>query len=90
MKILPINNSNNQISHKVVNKKFLDKAIELNKKYGNKPPLGGLLQEIDIDLAFGFLNKQDAIDTLKEIKLYAKNATKAIDDTIEKLKKWKD
>ena len=88
MKILSINNSNNQITHKAVNQKFLKQARDLSLKYGDSPPIGDLLQEIDISLIYGIISKQDALDTLYAIKKYAKNALEAIDDDIKNILKW--
>ena len=90
MKISAVNNNNYKTSHKAVNQKLLKQAIELNKKYGENPPIGHLLQNINIYLMYKTISKQDAIETLKEIKKYAKNAKNAIDDTIDTISKWKD
>ena len=88
MRISPINNRQNQVSHKAVNQKFLKQVINLKQMYGECPPIGSILQDIDIAVMFGKMSKQDTIDTLIEIKKQIKNANQAIDDTIKNLLKW--
>ena len=86
MKILPVNNSNNQISHKAVNKKFLDKAINTYlryKPYHNQLPL---VNNIANQVYYGLISYRDAIDTLEAIKPISQNAASSIDDLIKNLK----
>ena len=87
MKILPINNSNNQISHKAVNKKFLDKAINTYLRYKPYHNQGHLLTMIGIEAAYNLISYQDAIDTLEAIKPLAQNSIEVIDNMIKEMKK---
>ncbi len=87
MKILPINNSNNQISHKAVNKKFLDKAINTYLQYKPYHNQGHLIRTISNTEILGLIKTQDAIDTLEAIKPLAQNSIKVIDSIIKEMKK---
>ena len=90
MYISSINSYKINPAHKAVNQKYLKQAMELNKKFGPYPPIGRLLQQIDLEAAYGSMPKQDIIDTLNAIKPYAKNALEAIEATIDMVKSWID
>ncbi len=87
MKILPINNSNNQVSHKAVNKKFLDKAIQeyLRRKPRHNQEL--LISDIRNSQILGLISVQDAIDTLETIRPLASNDIRSIEFNINEIKK---
>ena len=87
MKILSINNSNNQITHKAVNKQYLKQARDNFMRYAPCQNQGHLLTMIGIDIAYGLLKPQDAIDTLEAIKPYSKDALEVINSMIIRLKK---
>ena len=85
MRISPINIQQKQISHKAVDQKLLNKAIETYNRYKH-PHQGDLITSIKMRVAYKLLSPQDAIDTLEAIKPYAQNALEVIDDTIGRLK----
>ena len=87
MKILSINNSNNQIAHKAVNQKFLKQARDEFMRFAPYQNQGHLLTMIGIEVAYGLLKPQDAIDTLEAIKPYSKDALEVINSMIIRLKK---
>ena len=87
MKILSINNSNNQIAHKAVNQKLFKQARDNFMRYAPYQNQGHLLTIIDIREAYGLLSTQDAIDTLEAIKPYAKDAIKVINNMIKNMQK---
>ena len=90
MRISPINNRQNQISHKAVNQKFLKQARDNFLRCYPYHNQGHLLTCIETQAIYGLLSKQDAIDTLHAIKPYAQNAIETINETIEMITKWKD
>ena len=86
MRISPINNRQNQVSHKAVNQKYLKQARNEYIKYApyhNQLPIIGNIVNCAI---YGLISKQDAIDTLNAIRPYARNVLDAIEDRIKALK----
>ena len=86
MRISPINNRQNQISHKAVNQKYLKQARNEYIKYApyhNQLPIIGNIVNCAI---YGLISKQDAIDTLNAIRPYARNVLDDIEDRIKDLK----
>ena len=86
MRISPINNRQNQISHKAVNQKYLKQARNEYIKYApyhNQLPIIGNIVNCAI---YGLISKQDAIDTLNAIRPYARNVLDDIKDRIKDLK----
>ena len=87
MRISPINNHQNQVSHKAVNQKFLKQARDNFLKYYPHNYQGDILTMIEIRHAYQLLSTQDTIDTLTAIKPYSSDALELIDDLIEKYKR---
>ena len=86
MRISPINNHQNQVSHKAVNQKYLKQARNEYMKYApyhNQLPIIGNIVNCAI---YGLISKQDAIDTLNAIRPYAGNVLDDIEDRIKDLK----
>ena len=86
MRISPINNRQNQVSHKAVNQKYLKQARNEYIKYApyhNQLPIIGNIVNCAI---YGLISKQDAIDTLNAIRPYARNVLDDIEDRIKDLK----
>ena len=80
MKISPINN---QISHKAVNQKFFNKAVEKYNKYAPYHNQGHLITMIYLKATYKLLSYEDAIDTLKAIKPYAQKEIEEINEIID-------
>ena len=86
MRISPIKNHQNQVSHKAVNQKYLKQARNEYMKYApyhNQLPIIGNIVNCAI---YGLISKQDAIDTLNAIRPYAGNVLDDIEDRIKDLK----
>ena len=86
MRILPIKNHQNQVSHKAVDQKFLKQAKDKYYRcapYHNQLPIIGNIINYAI---YGLISKQDAIDTLNAIRPYAENVLDDIEDRIKDLK----
>ena len=86
MRISPIKNYQNQVSHKAVNQKYLKQARNEYMKYApyhNQLPIIGNIVNCAI---YGLISKQDAIDTLNAIRPYAGNVLDDIEDRIKDLK----
>ena len=86
MRILPIKNHQNQVSHKAVDQKFLKQAREAFRTNPSHPHIGHLLTMINIRETYGLLSTRDAIDTLEAIKPLANNALQVIEGMIQNLK----
>ena len=86
MKILSINNSNNQIAHKAVNQKLFKQARDNFMRYAPYHNQLPLINDISNSEIYGLISSRDAIDTLEAIKPYAKNALEAINDLINDIK----
>ena len=86
MKILSINNSNNQIAHKAVNKQYLKQARDKFIKYAPYHNQIPLINDIARSVYYGLLSYKDAIDTLEAIKPYSKNILEKIEKLISDLK----
>ena len=86
MRISPINNRQNQVSHKAVNQKFLKQARDNFLRCYPHHNQGHLLTMIDIRETYGLLSTQDAIDTLEAIKPYSSDALEVIEDMIKSMK----
>ena len=87
MRISPIKNHQNQVSHKAVNQKLLKQAKNEYLKYAPYHNQGHLLTMIEIRHAYQLLSTQDTIDTLTAIKPYSSDALELIDNLIEKYKR---
>ena len=87
MKILFINNSNNQITHKAVNQKFLKQARDNFMRYAPNHNQLPIITDIMTSVIYGLISVQDGIDTFEAIKPYSKNVIGAIEDDIKALKK---
>jgi len=86
MRISPINNHQNQVSHKAVNQKFLKQARDNFLKYYPHNYQGDILTMIEIRHAYQLLSTQDTIDTLTAIKPYSSDALEVIEDMIKSMK----
>ena len=86
MKILSINNSNNQITHKAVNQKFLKQARDEFMRFAPHHNQIPLINDIELSVYYGLLSYKDAIDTLEAIKPYSKNILEKIEKLISDLK----
>ena len=86
MRISPIKNHQNQVSHKAVNQKFLKQARDNFKRYPFHHQ-GHLLTSLELKVAYGLLSYKDAIDTLDAIKPFCYDPNNLIDDLIESLKR---
>ena len=87
MRISPIKNHQNQVSHKAVNQKFLKQARDNFLRCYPHHNQGHLLTMIEIRHAYQLLSTQDTIDTLTAIKPYSSDALELIDNLIEKYKR---
>ena len=87
MKILSINNSNNQIAHKAVNKKLFKQARDEFMRFAPHHNQIPLINDIALSVYYGLLSYKDAIDTLEAIKPYSKDALEVINSMIISLKK---
>ena len=87
MRILPIKNHQNQVSHKAVNQKFLKQARNEYMKYAPYHDQGHLLTMLEINEAYGLISTQDVVDTLEAIKPYAQNAIKVVENMIKRRQK---
>ena len=86
MRISPIKNHQNQVSHKAVNQKYLKQARDNFLRcypHHNQLPIIGNIVNCAI---YGLISKQDAIDTLNAIRPYAGNVLDDIEDRIKDLK----
>ena len=86
MKILSINNSNNQIAHKAVNKKLFKQARDEFMRFAPHHNQIPLINDIALSVYYGLLSYKDAIDTLEAIKPYSKNILEKIEKLISDLK----
>ena len=87
MRISPIKNHQNQVSHKAVNQKLLKQAKDNFLRCYPHHNQRHLLTMIEIRHAYQLLSTQDTIDTLTAIKPYTSDALESIDDLIEKYKR---
>ena len=86
MKILSINNSNNQIAHKAVNQKLFKQARDEFMRFAPHHNQIPLINDIALSVYYGLLSYKDAIDTLEAIKPYSKNILEDIEELISDLK----
>ena len=86
MKILSINNSNNQIAHKAVNQKLFKQARDEFMRFAPHHNQIPLIDDIARSVYYGLLSYKDAIDTLEAIKPYSKNILEKIEKLISDLK----
>ena len=86
MRISPINNRQNQVSHKAVNQKFLKQARDNFLKYYPHNYQGDIIRCISNREIVGLLSTQDAIDTLEAIKPYSQDAIEIIENMIKSMK----
>ena len=85
MRISPINNRQNQVSHKAVNQKFLKQARDKYYRcapYHNQAPL---ISNMTNYFYYGLITRQDFIDTLEAIKPYTDDAIEWVEELIETL-----
>ena len=87
MKILSINNSNNQITHKAVNKKLFKQARDNFMRYAPYHNQLPIITDIMTSVIYGLISVQDGIDTFEAIKPYSKDALEVINSMIISLKK---
>ena len=79
--------SNNQLAFKKVNQKYYDMAEKMYKDWGCI--LSELLTEIEDDMIFNIISKQDALDTMNSVlKWVDKKSLKAFETSYNFIKNY--